>query len=128
MATKREIRIETMKGLYLFEIYGNCDFQMEQVFSTSESIGLFQNVIKDLEKIDKSINENLYNYSFSRLSYVDKSILRIATYELLFTDTPTSVIINEAVEITKKFSDLDDQKQHKFNNSLLDSIAKVREK
>ncbi|MDY0278401.1 MAG: transcription antitermination factor NusB, partial [Acholeplasma sp.] len=46
------------------------------------------------------------------------------TYELKYSDLDTRIIINEAVELTKKLSDLDDGKQHKFTNKLLDNIAK----
>ena len=55
---------------------------------------------------------------------MDRAIIRIATYEMMFTNTPTNIIINEAVEISKAYTDLDDGASSKFNNKLLDSIAK----
>ncbi len=80
-------------------------------------------VLDHKEKIDETISFNLENYKIERLSYLDLSIIRFATYELLFKkDIPHEVIINEAVEITKKYIDLGDRKASAFNNSVLDKI------
>jgi len=69
---------------------------------------------------------NLKNYTLDRLSIVDRSLLELGTYELLFTTTPTNIVINEIVEISKEYSELDDYKTSKFNNAVLDAIAKSR--
>ncbi|HEY8364368.1 MAG TPA: transcription antitermination factor NusB [Haloplasmataceae bacterium] len=75
------------------------------------------------DKIDEIISKNLENYRIERLSYIDLAIIRFATYELLFDNvTPFPIIINEAIEITKKYSDLGDHKACAFNNRLLDKI------
>lgn len=72
------------------------------------------------EEIDKAIEEYLHNWKMSRISKVNLSILRLATYELLFDDEiPKSVAINEALEITRKYSD---QKSISFINGVLDKI------
>ena len=72
------------------------------------------------EEIDKAIEEHLHNWKMSRISKVNLSILRLATYELLFDDEiPKSVAINEALEITRKYSD---QKSISFINGVLDKI------
>ena len=65
---------------------------------------------------------NKYINLIERLSYVDRAIIRLAVYELLETKTPASIIINEAIEITKEYSNLDDEAQSKFTNRLLDEI------
>ena len=59
-----------------------------------------------------------------RLNLVDKAIIRLATAELLDGSTPRKIIINEALEITKEFSDQGDHKAVSFNNRLLDNICK----
>lgn len=58
------------------------------------------------EAIDKVIQENLHNWKIERISKVNLSILRIATYELLYDkEVPRGVAINEALEITRRYSD-----------------------
>ncbi|RLB11577.1 MAG: transcription antitermination factor NusB [Deltaproteobacteria bacterium] len=77
-------------------------------------------VWKNREEIDKVINSVSKNWRLERMSRVDKSILRLATYELLFRDDiPPKVSINEAIELGKKFSD---ETSYTFINGILDSI------
>ena len=76
----------------------------------------------NLDKIDQVIVDSLKNWTINRLSYVDRAIIRLAVYELLETNTPTNVIIDEAIEITKEYSNLEDDSQSKFTNRLLDDI------
>ena len=126
MKNRREMRIETIICLYQFELLdGNLEMISLDTIN-QDSKNLFLEILKNKEAIDQIIEENLENYSFSRLSIMDKAIIRLATYELKLTDTPAKIVINEAVEITKKYSDLDDEKQHKFTNKLLDSIARSK--
>jgi N utilization substance protein B len=75
-----------------------------------------------LKNIDEIIDKNLLNWDFSRLSIIDKSILRLATYELIYEDKiPIEVSIDEAIEIAKEY---DSEKGGKFVNGVLDNIAK----
>lgn len=83
-------------------------------------------VIDNQKELDFMISMNLKNYTLDRLSVVDRSLLELGAYELLFTSTPTNIIINEIVEISKEYSELDDYKTSKFNNAVLDAIAKSR--
>ena len=76
----------------------------------------------NLDKIDQVIVDSLKNWTINRLSYVDRAIIRLAVYELIETNTPTNVIIDEAIEITKEYSNLEDDSQSKFTNRLLDDI------
>jgi len=72
------------------------------------------------EAIDKVIEENLHNWKLERISKVNLSILRLATYELLYDkDVPRNVAINEALEITRRYSD---EKSVGFINGVLDKI------
>ena len=70
----------------------------------------FQDIINHLDEIDHIIETNLYNYSLYRLSFLDRSIIRLATYELKYTDLAKQVVINEAIELTKIYTNLDDEK------------------
>jgi len=78
--------------------------------------------------IDETIGDVSENWSVSRMPLVDRNILRLATYELLFVeDVPASVSINEAVELAKVFGGEDSSK---FVNGVLGRIAErhVKEK
>ena len=79
-------------------------------------------VEKHLTEIDKKIVEYAQNWEFHRIAVIDRNILRIGIYELKFgDDAPPKVIINEAVELAKKYGDLDSSK---FINGILDSVHK----
>ena len=76
--------------------------------------------VKDHEQVlDQSIEPKLKDWSIQRLLKTDRIILRMATFELLHSDTPPKVIINEAVELTKQFSD---EGHYKFINGVLSNI------
>ena len=69
--------------------------------------------------IDSTISKYLENWDLNRLGKTDKAILRLATYEMLYYDTPNIVVINEAIELAKKYSD---DKVVKVINAVLDKI------
>ena len=85
---------------------------------------LINGVINNLEDIDDNISKYLENWSIERLGLTDQAIIRIATFELLYTDTPNLVCINEAIELSKKYSD---EKVSKMINGVLDKIYHERE-
>ena len=73
--------------------------------------------VKDHEQVlDQTIEPKLKDWSINRLLKTDRIILRMATFELLHSETPQKVIINEAVELTKQFSD---EGHYKFINGVL---------
>jgi len=100
----------------------------EQVFANYEksddAISMANYVTLNNDKIDSLISSNLTNYSLERLNSVDRSILRLACGELLENKIPHEVVINEALELTREFSDQGDNKAVKFNNKVLDNIKK----
>jgi N utilization substance protein B len=75
------------------------------------------------EAIDKVIEENLHNWKIERISKVNLSILRLSTYELLYNEEiPRGVAINEALEITRRYSD---EKSVGFINGVLDKLKEI---
>ena len=75
------------------------------------------------EAIDTVISENLHNWKIDRISKVNLSILRLATYELLYDEqVPRAIAINEALEITRRYSD---EKSVSFINGVLDKIKEI---
>lgn len=82
---------------------------------------LVKNAIINSEEIEAEIDKNTENWSFESIAHLDRSILHVAVYEMMFTDTPAAVVINEAIEISKKFCS---ENTGKFLNGILDSINK----
>lgn len=82
---------------------------------------LSRGVLDHLDELDKAITEASKNWSLERIAIIDKIILRIAIFELLKTETPPKVVLNEAIELAKNYST---ENSSKFINGLLDSLAK----
>ena len=82
---------------------------------------LLEGTSQHLRELDEMIKKHLINWKFYRLPRVDRSILRLGAYELVFCkDVPASVTLDEAVELGKKYGD---QKTGSFVNGVLDRIA-----
>ena len=82
---------------------------------------LYFGILEHLQEIDEFIQRSATNWSFARIAKVDLSILRLAIYELKFTDVPQKVAVNEAVEIAKEYST---EKSPRFINGVLGSVIK----
>ena len=81
---------------------------------------LLQGILDQKENIDQIIKANVDNFEINRLSAVDRNVLRLAIYEMLYrSDVPTAVCINEAIEISKRFGTED---SGRFVNGVLDKI------
>lgn len=81
---------------------------------------LVKGVIENLPVIDKNISQYAANWKLERMAVVDRNIIRLGSYELMFfEDVPPKVSINEAVELAKKYSD---NKAAKFVNGILDKV------
>ncbi len=93
----------------------------------NEIIERFQTIVDKLEEIDTVIKNNLVGYTIDRLNFVDQAIFRNSVYEMKYTDLPHQISINEAINLTKKYSNLDDDAAKRFNNKLLDNISKYLE-
>lgn len=76
-------------------------------------------VIEKKKELEKKANDNLNDWKLSRLGFTDQAILLLGLYELLYTDTPDVVAINEAVELAKKYSD---DKVKNMINGVLDKV------
>ncbi len=85
---------------------------------------LASGTVSEWEKIDKLVAHYAKNWELHRMAAIDRCILRLASYELLAElDTPVNVIINEAVEIAKKYSTAESSK---FVNGILDKVKEER--
>jgi N utilization substance protein B len=132
MGTRRQAREATLQMLYAFD---NCSMQEKDIFKCFDkflpeeesyrnfSIKIFKGVCENLKEIDNLIEKYADNWNISRMSTIDRNIMRLAAYEILYMTTPISVIIDEAVEISKTYSNKDSSK---FVNGILDKLQKER--
>ena len=83
---------------------------------------LFLQTVREMESLDGYLRDHSEHWRVERMAAVDRNILRLALFELIHEpDTPASVVINEALEITRRFSGAD---AVKFVNGVLDAIRK----
>jgi len=121
---RREFRETLVKLIYqdiLGGEYSLLDFD-EEVKATLEMVQ------KNYEKLDAVLEKNLSGWTIDRLNYVDLAIIRYAIFEMMFSETPERIIINEALELTKKYTNLDDDQEKKFNNRLLQNVKEYLDK
>ena len=127
MQNRSELRKQCMTILYQIDIYekGDIPYELNEVI---KEVSLVENeFVKDIvygvitykEEIDKIANKYLDGWNINRLGNTDKAILIIGIFELLYTDTPDVVAINEAVELAKLYSD---DSVRKMINGVLDKI------
>lgn len=128
---RKETREETVKIAYSMAVNDEFDKEMPnkhvEHFCVEDVDFEYMNktisdMIDNLEIIDKYIISNSKDWKINRIAKVDLSILRIALTEILFNESiPNSVSINEAVEISKKYSNDD---SHKFINGILGTVLR----
>ena len=125
--TRTQAREKIMIILYQIDFYvkSNISFDVEEVIKENLEIDnkyvrdVVNGVLENLDNIDKTISKYLDNWDLDRLGKTDRSILRLGTYEMMYYDTPSIVAINEAIELSKKYSD---EKIVKLINAVLDKI------
>ena len=111
----RESMEDSMKDFWSRE---TCN---EEVRTFADS--LVKGTLENISEIDKVISKYADNWDIKRMAILDKNILRMGTFELLHVkDIPTKVSINEAIELAKKYGDID---SGKFVNGILDKIRKL---
>ncbi|GEN45280.1 transcription antitermination factor NusB [Alkalibacillus haloalkaliphilus] len=110
----------------LFQIDINKDAKHEDLFRVlDEDLSIFstqiiKGVMEYKEELDTLIEQNLEHWSINRIGAVEKTLLRIAAYEMRYVDdTPDKVAVNEAVELAKRFHD---EQSGKFINGVLSKI------
>jgi len=131
MGKRRQSREIVLKLLYHKEINDQDSGRIWEDFSLDTEVKedvlafakeLFCGVMDQKTTLDQLIQQYSQNWDLTRLSIIDKCILRFACYEILYrTDIPANVSINEAIDIAKKYSGDD---SGKFINGILDRISK----
>ena len=131
MNNRSELRKKIMTILYQISVYENAKIKYDLENIIKEVSEIDNEFIKDTvygiitykNNIDELANKNLNNWTIDRLGNTDGAILRLGIYELIYTDTPSVVAINEAIELSKQYSDDD---VRKMINAVLDKIYKEK--
>jgi transcription antitermination protein NusB len=82
---------------------------------------LFEGAAKQADELDALIVQHAQNWRLERMAIIDRAVLRLAIYELRIAETPPKVVLNEAVDLAKKFSSED---AGAFVNGILDAVNK----
>ncbi len=117
---RTEFREKVVIYLYVSSMGGEYTLKDDE----KEVMERYESILINIDDIDEVISNNLTRYTIDRLNYVDLAIIRNAVYEMAYTKLPPEISINEAIILTKKFSNLDDDSAKRFNNKLLDNIRK----
>ncbi len=130
MATRHQAR-ETVTTLLYANDIGNKDIDkfLDEILEDKKirnrqkefALSLYNGVMENIEDIDKELNSHMQSWDFSKVGKIERAILRLGTYELMYSDLDRAVIINEALEIVKKLADA---KATKFINGVLDAVKK----
>lgn len=129
MGVRRRGRELALQMLYQHELAGT---DVERIFSSFDeleeappgarefAVALVRGVLARRDEIDERLGGQADNWRLDRMAAVDRNILRLALYELLFEgDTPPAVVIDEAVEIAKRFGS---ERSSQFVNGVLDGV------
>jgi len=131
MGARRKARELALQMLFQHDMSGN---QPDQIIDTFEELQkskpstrefatrIFRGTVDHLPQLDEMIQNQAENWRLSRMAGVDRNIIRMSVYEFLHEDdTPKLVIIDEAIEIAKRYGT---QKSPQFINGILDGILK----
>ena len=131
MGARRKARELALQMLYQHDVSGNApdmiistfeDLQKSKENTKEFAIKVFTGTLKHMQEVDDMIQAQAENWRLSRMSVVDRNIIRMSVYEFMHEDdTPKLVIIDEAIEIAKRYGT---QKSSQFINGILDGILK----
>lgn len=133
MKNRSELREIIMKVIYQTYIldktknnYDVDDLIKEQLEVENDYVrDCINGIIKNQKEINTLANKHMNNWTIDRLNKVDQAIISLGIYELIYTDTPSIVAINEAIELSKKYSE---EAVTKMINGVLDKIYHEEEK
>ena len=130
MATRSQAREAVISILYAKDI-GNNDIDnfIDEILEDKKirnkqkefSLSLLNGTLDNLDSVDEALNSNLKEWKLDQISNIERAILRLGAYEVLFSDTGKPVIINESIEFAKK---LGSNTTAKLINGVLDAIKR----
>ncbi len=127
--TRSELREKIMVILYQIDIYNErkLPYEIDEVIKNNVDIenefvnSIVYGVVTYKDELDNLANSLMKDWTIDRIDKSGAAILRMALYELKYTDTPEVVVINEAIELSKKYSD---EAVRKIINAVLDKYIK----
>ena len=127
--TRSELREKIMIILYQYDLMNSNKLNCNIEDIIKDNLDVENDFVKDIvygvitykDELDKIANEKMENWDIKRIDKTGAAILRLALYELKYTDTPEVVVINEAIELAKKYSD---DAVRKMINAVLDKYIK----
>src|SRR5579859_1714963 len=132
MASRRKSRELALQMLFQWEVGKHTPAHVVATFLDPEEIDtpvnsfaccLFQGTVEDISNLDPMLCEHAKNWRLERMAAVDRNVIRLALFEMLHhPETPAAVIINEALEIARRFSGEDSAE---FVNGVLDGVHKA---
>lgn len=130
MATRHQVRQSVIGLLYALDV-GNEGISKfaDEILEDSKirnkqkdfALSLYEGVNEHQSNIDEAVNEHLKEWELSKIGHIERAILRLGAYELMFTSLDKAVVINEAIELAKTLAS---DTSPKFINAVLDSIKK----
>ena len=131
--TRSGAREMAMRILYQVSVFekAKASYDLDGMFMDIEGRNkeFIENIVNEVilkkEELDKKANKYLINWEINRLNMVDQAIFEIAIYELIYTDTPKKVVIDEAINLSKKYSE---ESVVKMLNGVLDKIYHEEDK
>lgn len=126
--SRSELREKIMTILYQVEMYkkSKYEYKIEDVIKENSEIkntfvdDMVYGVLDKQNELDELANKYLNNWTIDRIESIGACILRMSIYEIKYMDTPDIVVINEAIELAKKYSD---DKVKNIINAVLDKIV-----
>ncbi len=132
MASRRKSRELALQMLFQWEVGKHSPAHVVSTFLKPKEIDvpentfardLFQGTVKEIPVLDPVLREHAKNWRLERMAAVDRNVLRLALFEMLhYSQTPHAVIINEALEIARRFSG---EESAEFVNGILDAARKA---
>jgi N utilization substance protein B len=135
MASRRKARELALQMLFQWELGEHTPqhvistfLRLQRAEPEEESFArsLFEGTVSEVGSLDRTIQEHAEHWRLERMAAVDRNVIRLALYELLhYAATPAAVVINEALELARRFSSADSVE---FVNGVLDAIRKAADK
>jgi transcription antitermination protein NusB len=132
MGSRRKSRELALQMMYQWELGGHTPEHVLSTFLASKELdadvetfarSLFEGAVREVEALDRALAGRTEHWKVQRMAAVDRNVLRVALYELLHCpDTPPKVVINEALEIARRYSGEDSVE---FVNGVLDAVRKT---
>ena len=131
MFRRSRAREVVVQLLYSSDLSGDHDLGRDEVFVRARlhnqddlvefALSLLQGVLRNRDELDALLAKRADHWSLERMAVTDRNVLRLGAYELLYTDTPGRVVINEAIELARRFGSAHSSQ---FVNGILDGFLK----